>query len=161
MLINIIGYGFVGKSVGYLCKRNRIEFSIYDPITIDEDEATLIHTGLDSLVESSETRDYTNIYFICVPTPSDSEIGKCDTSIVEHVLDQLNQYCKKNTLVIIKSTVQPGTCKRLALKCSNNIELVFCPEFLREKTFEEDAYNADFALIGSSCKRSMLAEYVL
>jgi hypothetical protein len=28
--INIIGFGFIGARMGYLCEKNNIEFNVYD-----------------------------------------------------------------------------------------------------------------------------------
>lgn len=155
--INIIGYGFVGHSVGHLCKLNNIDFNVYDVLPKDD---VNYFNSLNNMIVSSENenKDF-NIYFICVPTPSkdngntDSSHGECNTSIVEKVLNTLNTVVSKNSIVILKSTVTPGTCNRLNSTISNScISFVFCPEFLREATYLQDVENANFALIGCDSK---------
>lgn len=153
--INIIGYGFVGHSVGHLCELNNIEYNVYDVLP---KENVNYYSSLQEMILYSEKENKTNIYFICVPTPSkdkgntDDSHGECDTSIVEKVLSELNSNVTQKTIVILKSTITPGTCDRLNSNHVSNdlISFVFCPEFLREATYLDDVANADFALIGTS-----------
>ena len=57
-----------------------------------------------------------NVIFVCVPTPM-FESGECDLSIVEAVTEELSQYdCINKKVVVIKSTVVPGTTENLAEK---------------------------------------------
>jgi UDPglucose 6-dehydrogenase len=66
---------------------------------------------------------------------------------------EIKNYSKKNTVVVIKSTIAPKTCRTLHdIYGSYNFTIIFCPEFLREKTANKDAYNAKFLLLGSSDK---------
>jgi nucleotide sugar dehydrogenase len=149
--INIVGYGYVGGAIGYLCKQNNVNFCTYDVLKKDEPKAIHNFDNLQELVEHSELSNEHNVYFICVPTPPKEETGECDTTIVEHVMNQLYNKCKRPTSVIIKSTVKPGTSRQLLNKFGSRLNIVFCPEFLKEKTFQEDMYNANFCLLGLSC----------
>ncbi len=65
-----------------------------------------------------------DICFICVPTPCMGE-GKLDTSIVEECVS----WCKC-PLIVIRSTVNPGTCDYLFNKYRKRI--IFQPEYLGE-----------------------------
>ena len=70
------------------------------------------------------TRDEVNacrFAFVCVPT-SAAEDGSCDTSIVEDVVAWLA--CET---IVLRSTVTPGTTKRLA--SSTGKRIVFQPEY--------------------------------
>jgi UDPglucose 6-dehydrogenase len=152
MFINIIGYGYVGSGMGYLCKQNNVDFCTYDVIIKDEPMALKNFNQLNELVKYSESHNETNYYIIAVPTPSDQD-GSCDISIVERVLLELTELIHKQSHIIIKSTIKPGTSAYLYNKYISNyshyISLSFCPEFLREKTFTDDIYNADFVLLGT------------
>jgi nucleotide sugar dehydrogenase len=152
--INIVGYGYVGGAIGYLCKQNQVPFCTYDVLEKDEREAVSNFSQIDNLVLHSENSNEHNVYFICVPTPPREDTGECDTRIVDHVLDQLYQKTNKTTSVIIKSTVKPGTSRSLKNKYGQKLNIVFCPEFLKEKTFQQDMYNADFCLLGTDCDES-------
>ena len=147
--LNIIGYGYVGGGLGHLCKSNNVPFCTYDVIQKDEPMAKMNTDNLEKLVEHSELYNEDNVYTICVPTPS-STTGECDISIVESVIEKLYKTVKsKSNIVIIKSTIQPGTTRMLMNKFQDKLEIVFCPEFLKEHTYKEDMYNADFCLVGS------------
>lgn len=67
------------------------------------------------------------IVFICVPTPNYGH-GSCNTGIVESAVAQ---FADSDKLVVIKSTVEPGTTERLEKKY--NVAIAFNPEFLTEK----------------------------
>lgn len=143
--VNILGYGFVGSACGFLCEKNNVEFNVCD---------TQLKTGdfnyfnnISELVNFSESKSDISYYFICVPTPSDSE-GKCDTSIVENVIGQLSLAVNKRSIVILKSTIKPGTTRDLYNKYNEKLDIVFCPEFLREVSYKQDIYSAKFVLFG-------------
>ena len=146
--LNIIGYGFVGSSLGHLFEQNNLHFNVFDPIDKIGD---FIYCGnIHSLVLFSESENDINYYFVAVPTPSASD-GSCDTSIVENVLEELSETITKKSIVLIKSTVVPGTISKLQDKFNSElITVLFQPEFLRENTAKEDMYNADFTLISNS-----------
>lgn len=85
-----------------------------------------------------------DVAFICVPTPLKN--GKLDTSIVENVVT----HCQEE-LIIMRSTVMPGTCDRLG-KLGKNI--VFQPEYLGETTNHPmtDQKSRPFMIIGGKPK---------
>ena len=146
--VSIIGYGYVGGAVGHLCKQNNVRFNVCDVVAKDEPFADNVFTNLEDLVRFSEQHNETNIYFICVPTPS-RENGQCNTAIVESVVDKLNSTCSKPSIVYVKSTVEVGTIRKLNNSCYNtHVHVVFWPEFLRELTYLNDIYSTDFILLG-------------
>lgn len=102
MTTKIYGLGWVGKEVLHLFPNSFIN----DP--------TL------KLV-SKETAD---VSFVCVPTPN-NEDGSLNCSIVEDVVKNCD-----SPLIVIRSTVQPGTCDYLEEKYGKNI--CFQPEYLGE-----------------------------
>ncbi len=103
--VRIYGYGWVGKAMHELFPHAYLE----DP-------------GQKIGFLRPENRPPAHVAFICVPTPLKG--GKLDTSIVEEVVRE----CQEN-LIIIRSTVMPGTCDRLE-KLGKNI--IFQPEYLGE-----------------------------
>ena len=76
--------------------------------------------------------------------------NKIDLSIVRNVFDRINQY-KKTTesIFILKSTVLPRTTEQLA-KEYPNLEIVFNPEFLTERSARLDFINASRIVLGGS-----------
>jgi UDPglucose 6-dehydrogenase len=148
--INICGYGFVGGSVAYLCKENNINFRIYDVIEKKESKALKIYDKLEEMVNDSENYKKINYYFICVPTPS-KQTGECDTTIVESIIENLYKLHKNKTYVLIKSTVQPGTCRDLHQKYGkDDFIIVLVPEFLTERRANLDMYEAKFSMFGTN-----------
>lgn len=143
--INIIGYGYVGGAVGYVCEKNSVPFNV-----CDTQEKTggfsFFTTDVEHLVLHSEQQNDANYYFIAVPTPS-KEDGSCNTDIIDGLLSKLNSIVTKPTYVIIKSTMVPGTCRSFHERY-DRLCIVSSPEFLREATFKEDMYEAEFVLIG-------------
>lgn len=65
-----------------------------------------------------------DVAFVCVPTPN-REDGSLDTSIVERVVDW-----SESDLIVIRSTVNPGTTDELKKKTGKHI--VVQPEYLGE-----------------------------
>jgi nucleotide sugar dehydrogenase len=137
MNIGIIGNGFVGSALihGFILHVDNIYIH-------DKDPKRSTHS-IETLANSS------NIVFVCVPTPM-FESGECDLSIVTSVIEDLSQYeCIKNKVIVIKSTVVPGTTENLALKYPN-LNFVFNPEFLTERKARLDFINASRIVLGSN-----------
>jgi len=141
MRVGIIGLGMVGKTIyeGLGSIGNKMHF--YDP---KYDQSTFI----DIL--------NTDCVFVCVPTNPLSG-GKCDISIVDDVLSKL-YYHHYQGVVIIKSTVTPGTTRMLSNKYRtivsyeksvDKLKICFVPEFLRERCSLSDFIdNHDVCIIG-------------
>jgi UDPglucose 6-dehydrogenase len=149
--INICGFGFVGGSIGHVLEKNNIHYNVYDVIKPNKTGTYNYYDDINNMINESEKEEgtFTNIYFISVPTPSDDE-GNCDTSIVEKVVNDLSTCIKRKSIILIKSTVKPGTIRKLYEKYHNDlVDIVFCPEFLRELTANDDMYNANFSLFGN------------
>lgn len=137
MKIGIIGNGFVGSAIMHGFILNVDDIMIYD-----KDPKRSTHT-MRELVSSS------NVIFICVPTPM-FESGECDLSIVESVTAELSQHeCISKKVVVIKSTVVPGTTENLAEKYPN-MNFVFNPEFLTERKARLDFINTSRIVLGSN-----------
>lgn len=132
--IGIIGQGFVGNSVNQGLK-NHFNIETYDTI---EEKRTV--ENINELFHKSD------IIFVCLPTPMKTS-GECDISIVESVFSELNSIGKK--IVILKSTVPPGTCDKLNEKYQN-LDVVFNPEFLTEANAVQDFINQNRIILGGS-----------
>jgi UDPglucose 6-dehydrogenase len=92
----------------------------------------------------------TECVFICVPTDQ-AVNGDCDTSIVDRVVKDLADH-NYSGLVSIKSTVIPGTTKRLQ-ETYPKLRMSMVPEFLRAKSALADfVYNHDLLVVGCDNK---------
>lgn len=121
--VSIIGYGWVGKSVHKLFP----DAYVYDIPKGDRKRANL-----------------GKVAFICVPTPAIGE-GALDTSIVEECV----AWCEC-PLIIIRSTVNPGTCDYLSQKYGKRI--IMQPEYLGETAQHPlfDEKNIPFLILGGN-----------
>lgn len=130
-MIGIIGQGFVGNAVYQKFKK------YYKIETYDLDESKSNSTE-QSVIDNE-------IVFVCLPTPM-NEDGSCNTSIVESALDRIHSMGKAE-IVVIKSTISPGTTQRLNDKY-NNFNVVFNPEFLTEANAVKDYENQNRIILG-------------
>ena len=133
MKIGIVGQGYVGTAVKEVFSKH------YETNTFDLN-------GKCSCTDIEDLVDKSDIIFVCVPTPMKKD-GSCDTSIVEGVVDEIDEVDITNKIVAIKSTIPPGTTNRLNKKCKN-ISVIFNPEFLTEANFIDDFKNQNRIIIG-------------
>ena len=135
MEIGIIGQGYVGTAV------KKIFEKYYNINTYD------INKKLATVQSVSELAQKVDLIFVCVPTPMNKD-GSCNISSIEKVVFEINNCTnKKCDLVAIKSTVPPGTTKKLDEKL-RNIDIIFNPEFLTEANFIEDFKNQNRIILG-------------
>lgn len=133
--IGIVGHGYVGKAVEFGFKPKN-EILVYDKY--------LPSLDLPEVVEKSE------FIFVCVPTPMDKKYEKIDLSIVEDVVRSVASLARKkkqSPVIIIKSTVVPGTTRKLGEKLRWP-KMLFNPEFLTEDNYLFDFVNADRIVVG-------------
>src|SRR3990167_2993113 len=116
--VTILGYGWVGKAMKQLFP-----------------DAYLYSNGKSGEVGTKGEANKADVAFICVPTPNlivDSDRpgstlgeGRLDTSIVEDCV----RWCDC-PLLVVRSTVNPGTCDYLSEKYNKRI--VMQPEYIGE-----------------------------
>lgn len=68
-----------------------------------------------------------DLAIISVPTPMNTETGRCDTSIVENCVEK---YAQDVDIFLIKSTIEIGTSKRL--EETYNVPVCMSPEYVGE-----------------------------
>ena len=137
MKIGIVGQGYVGTAVRTVFEKH------YDVLTYDLDRKLSNCQTLYELV------NVTDVIFVCVPTPMNKD-RSCNTDIVEEVVRDINETVnvgQDGKIVVIKSTIPPGTTDRLN-KENDNVTVIFNPEFLTEANFIEDFKNQDRIIIG-------------
>ena len=147
--IGIVGRGFVGSAVefGFSAQTGcDAEVRVYD-----KDPSKSIHTLTDTVNKS-------DFIFLSVPTPSNSD-GSMHLGILESALQDIESVNKKkDNIVLIRSTIIPGTTKKLQNKFKK-LNLVFNPEFLTERSAKFDFINqARFILGGRKKYTRMVAD---
>ena len=136
MNIGIIGQGFVGNAVYQKFK------NYYNVLTFDL-QVKLCNSTIE------EINKHCNIIFVCLPTPM-SKSGKCFTGIVENTLKDLEVLASMDQtekIVVVKSTVPPGTTKKWNEQFKF-ITVVFNPEFLTEANAVSDYENQNRIILG-------------
>jgi len=98
-----------------------------------------------------------DIIFIAVPTPRRNN-GSCDLSAVINALERIATELPK--IVVIKSTVPPGTTEAIQKK-SPQWKLLSNPEFLTERRAWEDFVRPDRQIVGFTEKSIDAAHTVL
>ena len=135
--IGVIGRGFVGTAVEYGFSAQTgcdAELRSYD---IDSSRST--HT-LEDTVNNSD------VIFVSVPTPSNPD-GSMHLDILESALDAIEDVYQNNAIILIRSTVVPGTTRKLQEKFPK-LSLVFNPEFLTERSAKFDFINQSRFILG-------------
>lgn len=128
--IGVIGCGVVGAAVATGFKQRGLRVHMYDKYKTQYDE-------LPQLFNSEAI-------FVCVPTPTVD--GRQDITALEDVFELLlnNRYLG---IVVVKSTVLPGTTEMLAKKYMLR-RVVHNPEFLTAAKPLEDFMNQPAIIIG-------------
>jgi hypothetical protein len=133
MKVGVVGLGFVGSGMRKLFGQSH-QVVGYDPVVASSAKNDL---------------DGAEITFICVPTPM-AQDGAADISIVEEVVKWI-----KSPIIVIKSTVPPGTTDMLMARYRKNLH--FSPEYMGEgKQFvapwkypdPRDARSHPFVIVG-------------
>jgi len=136
--IGIIGRGFVGSAVefGFSAQTGcDAEVRIYD-----KDPTKSIHT-------LEETVNKSDFIFLSVPTPSNVD-GSMHLGILESVLRDIQVVNKRrDNIILIRSTIIPGTTAKLCKKFTN-LNIVFNPEFLTERSAKFDFINQSRFILG-------------
>jgi UDPglucose 6-dehydrogenase len=126
--VGIIGCGFVGESQAFA-------FSPTAHIYIyDIDPLRSLNT-LDEVLNC-------DFVFVCVPTPM-YEDGTQDLRFIEDVFNK----AKKGPVYIIKSTILPGTTKKIQSDFLD-LDIIFSPEFLTERTSKLDMITQARVVLG-------------
>ncbi len=176
MKISIFGLGYVGcVSLGCLAKNGHEVIGVdVQPLKVDlvnRGLATIVEKDIDTIIKEqfelkkiSATVDFkaavlqSEISIICVGTPS-SATGHLNLSYIYRTAEAIGEALKeKNSfhVVVIRSTVLPGTNKKLGeiieqvsgKKRNQAFSVVSNPEFLREGSAVKDYYNPSVTVIG-------------
>jgi len=134
--VGIIGQGFVGTAL-------KEAFSPHCRVqTYDKFNSDL--STHESIADASCGCD---AVFVCVPTPMKPD-GSCDTSIVDGVCEEISSSAGDKRIIVIKSTVPPGTTFQKNYGDTITCPVVFNPEFLIEKNATEDFKNTKRVVLG-------------
>ena len=135
--IGIIGRGFVGSAVEFGFSA---QTGCNASVKIFDTNPKLSSHTLDETINDS---DYV---FLSVPTPS-NEDGSINLEIINQALTSINQVNTVDNIILIRSTITPGTTRKFQDKFPN-LNLVFNPEFLTERSAKYDFINQSRFILG-------------
>ncbi len=138
--IGVVGVGMVGGAMRRYFESVGVKPRLYDK-----------HQKIGSPAEINKA----DIIFVCVPTPYEGRKG-FDLSAVEEVFKLI----KGEKVLVIKSTVLPGTTERLQKKYPQH-KILFNPEFLTELTADQDMRFPDRQIMGYTRQSYRVAKDVL
>lgn len=167
--LTVVGTGYVGLVSGACFAEHGTQVTCVDTNEdkvkqLQDSKIPFYEPGLTDLVrrnieqerlmfstDLSSTKDDTDVYFVCVGTPSRTD-GSANLDYVYQCVDQICEL-RDEAILVIKSTVPIGTNKNLRnyldQKGKTNIHLASNPEFLREGSAVEDCLKPDRVVIGA------------
>ncbi|MCI8494152.1 MAG: nucleotide sugar dehydrogenase [Lachnospiraceae bacterium] len=148
-MINVIGLGYIGLPTALMMASHGLEVIGTDyneqlvtslkegHITFKEDGLeNLFHDALKAGITFSTEYQATDTYIIAVPTPYDKFSKKVDASYVASAVQSVLEVCIRGAVIIIESTISPGTVDKVLrplmeenkLVVGQDIHLVHAPE---------------------------------
>ena len=148
-MINVIGLGYIGLPTALMLASHGVEVIGTDynkelVATLNAGKTTFKEDGLAELFQDAVksgikfSNDYqvADIYIISVPTPYDKFSKKVDACYVVDAVKSVMKVCPKGAIVVIESTVSPGTIDKFVrpvieasgFVIGRDINLVHAPE---------------------------------
>ena len=153
MNVGFIGVGKLGRDAAEVMNDVGHNVIGYDIVPITNPKFTMT----ESIEEACKNRE---LIFIAVPTPHDPNYDgrqptshlpnkDFDYSIVKNVLSEVNKYTTKEQLVVLISTVLPGTIRREFIPLCTNFRFIYNPYLIAMGTVKWDMVNPEMIIIGT------------
>ena len=145
MNIAVLGMGYIGLPTALMLAKNG-----HDVLGMDINKRLIdglingdlpfSETGLEELYNDAKAHftpsmklESSEAYIICVPTPLDKEMKMADLTCVRSAIDSITEVIENDQLIILESTVPPGTSKNFLMNILNSkdldkIHFAHCPE---------------------------------
>lgn len=178
-MINVIGLGYIGLPTALMFASSDVEVVGTDynkelVARLNSGMTTFEEEGLDKLfieavkkgIKFSTEYIETDMYIVAVPTPYDKNSKKIDACYVIAAVKNIMEVCPKGAVIIIESTVSPGTIDRFikpiidayGFIIGKDINLVHAPEriipgnMIYELKHNSRTIGADDKVIGEKVK---------
>ena len=150
--IGFLGVGKLGQACAEMVAE--VHYTVgYDVNEVKPENFEMVSTMEEAVVGK-------DIIFVAAPTPHDPMYdGKAPTShlpnkdfdytIVKEVLSQVNVVATKEQLVVLISTVLPGTVRRELVPLLTNTRFIYNPYLIAMGTVKWDMVNPEMVMIGT------------
>lgn len=179
-MINVIGLGYIGLPTALMLAAHDVEVVGTDynkdlVDTLNSGKTTFKEDGLEELfdqaarkgIKFSHEYQRTDMYIVSVPTPYDAFSKKVDASYVVDAVKAVMSICPKGAIVVIESTISPGTIDKYVrpvveengFVIGEDISLVHAPEriipgnMVYELVHNSRTIGADSREIGEKVKK--------
>lgn len=147
----MIGCGKLGQDCAEVMSKH------YDVVGYDVEPRTPLFPMRNTIQEAVTDRD---IIFIAAPTPHDPIYGgetptshlpnkDFDYTIVTDILTEVNKWVNQDQLVVLISTVLPGTVRSQLRPCITNARFIYNPYLIAMGTIKWDMVNPEMVIIGT------------
>jgi UDPglucose 6-dehydrogenase len=154
MNIGFIGIGKLGMPCAEAIAQKGHTVSGYDAVEKTSEYITVVNS-IEQCIKDCD------IVFVAVPTPHDPAYdGRAPTAhlepkdfnydIVKHCLTEANKHMNKNQLLVLISTVLPGTTRREFVKLVSNTRFVYNPYLIAMGSVAWDMVNPEMVMIGTA-----------
>ena len=179
-MINVIGLGYIGLPTALMLASHGLkvtgtDISLNVVEKLRKGELTFQEKGLPELFQSaveggiifSAEYQKTDVYIVSVPTPYDKFSKKVDPQYVIRAVRAVLEVCEKGAVIVIESTVSPGTTDRYirpeienaGFEIGRDVHLVHAPEriipgnMVHELLHNNRTIGADSQEIGEKVKK--------
>ena len=153
MKVAFVGLGKLGLPCAEAIAKKGIDVTGFDT-TNKKSDLISIKTSIEDTVKDRD------IVFIAVPTPheagydgqiptSDRPVKDFDYQAVKDTLVQLDSICNDEQMIVLISTVLPGTVRRELNPLYLKNKIVYNPYLIAMGTVEQDFYNPEMIMIGT------------
>jgi len=153
MKLSFIGLGKLGMPCAEVFAENGHYMKGYDIVDVSSSVIEITSTIKEAVFDSEVT-------FIAVPTPHDPLYDgrfpishlppkDFDYSIVKKVLKEANQHMNSNQILVLISTILPGTIREQLIKYVTNPKFIYNPYFIAMGSVKHDMINPDLIILGN------------
>jgi UDP-N-acetyl-D-mannosaminuronic acid dehydrogenase len=179
--ICVVGLGCIGLPTACILSSKRFKVVGVDKNSKLVDELSQVNIdplepGLVGLANSAiksgnfvpqRTPEAADVFMICVPTPPTDQ-NKADLTYVKNAAESVLSYLRKGNLVILESTVPPGTTKKIlkpileksGLNIGSEMHLAYCPERVLPGNILKELVENDRVIGGINPESAELAKEV-
>lgn len=170
--LSVIGTGYLGTthaacmaSIGHeviafdldkdkIAKLNSGNLPFFEPELEELVKAGIKSGNLKFTSDLEQVALFADVHFLCVGTPQADDSGAADVSQIQDAIKSIMPLLKSGVSIVGKSTVPVGTAawidEYLVNNSSENLSLIWNPEFLREGFAVRDTLHPDRIVLGVS-----------